>query len=121
LALVEAKHGALDQGCARLDAVITEQLALGSCGLVLGASYEARTRIAIWAGDHELATHFAQLTANEYRHGTSSALAARYERLLQETTAAGVAMLPGLSDVRTTLTQEVLQTMGETVVSGRRE
>jgi hypothetical protein len=104
-----------------LDAVITEQLALGSCGLVLGASYEARTRIAIWAGDHELATHFAQLTANEYRHGTSSALAARYERLLQETTAAGVAMLPGLSDVRTTLTQEVLQTMGETVVSGRRE
>ena len=40
-----------------------------SQGLILGRSYEARARIAIWAGDDAALTEYADLTAREYRHG----------------------------------------------------
>ena len=114
LALAEARSGELAQAAARLEAVIAEQKELGIAGLALGASYEARTRVAIWAGERAQVEHFGRLTAVEYRHGTSSALAARYEQLLHEAAAPGLAELPALSDVRSTLHRGVPDTESAT-------
>jgi tetratricopeptide (TPR) repeat protein len=90
LALAEAKLGQYAQGCDRLDALIAQQRALGVTGLHLGATYEARARIAIWAGDGAGIERYTQLTAQEYRHGSGSALGARYEGLMGEVRRASV-------------------------------
>jgi hypothetical protein len=97
LALAEAKVGDHAQAAARLDALLEAQLALGISGLNLGASYEARARVAIWASDHAAVDHFAQLTAEQFRHGRGSMLGVRYERLMSEARSAGVTVLPALS------------------------
>ena len=103
LALAEGRAGDLQSAAARLDAVIEAQRALKIAGLALGASYEARTRVAIWAGERMDVERFGRLTAAEYRHGTGSTLAARYERLLQEAARPGLGQLPSLSEVRSTM------------------
>lgn len=103
LALAEAKLNDHASGAARLDAVIEAQRALGVTGLNLGASYEARARLAIWAGDTAAAEQYARLTAREYRHGHGSPLGARYERLMDEAQRAGVPVLPKLSDFVSTI------------------
>jgi tetratricopeptide (TPR) repeat protein len=84
LSIAEAKLGDYSGASARLDAVIRAQTELGVTGLFLGASYEARARVAIWAGDEPAAERFGRLTAQEYRHGLGSPLGARYERLMDE-------------------------------------
>jgi hypothetical protein len=71
--------------------------------LNLGATYEARARIAIWAEDSAAVEKYAGLTAQEYRHGRGSPLGARYERLMEEALRAGVKVLPELSEYETTL------------------
>jgi tetratricopeptide (TPR) repeat protein len=83
LALAHAKLADFDAAVALLDHVISAQKALGVTGLMLGASYEARARIAIWARDEAALREFGQLTAHEYRRGTSP-LGACYERLMDE-------------------------------------
>jgi hypothetical protein len=103
LALAEAKLGEHEAAAARLDALIKQQLSLGVAGLNLGASYEARARIAIWAGDQAKVEHFAALAAKQYRHGHGSPLGARYERLMEEARGAGIAMLPQLSAYESTV------------------
>jgi hypothetical protein len=103
LALAEAKLGDHAKGASRLEALLDGQLALGVSGLNLGASYEARTRVAIWAGDHAGVEHFARLTAEQYRHGRGSPLGVRYERLMGEARGAGVAVLPALSAFESTM------------------
>jgi tetratricopeptide (TPR) repeat protein len=98
LALAEGRLGQHDAAAARLSAIIGAQLELGITGLRLGANYEARARVAIWAADHVTATEYMRLTAREYRYGYGSALGARYERLLQEASRAGGTGLPRLSE-----------------------
>jgi hypothetical protein len=84
VALADAKLGDHANAAARIEGMIAEQIALGVKGLPLGASYEARARIAISAGDEQALHAYAELTAREYRHATGSALGARYERLMTE-------------------------------------
>ncbi|HEX4335366.1 MAG TPA: hypothetical protein VH062_05600 [Polyangiaceae bacterium] len=98
LAVAEARLGEYDQAAARLDGVMVNQGELGITGLRLGASFEARARIAIWAGDTKNVEKYARLTAREYRHGDGSALGARYDRLMQDAQRTAASALPSLSD-----------------------
>lgn len=102
LALAEAKLGAHDDACRRLDGLIAAQTQLGVTGLHLGATYEARARIAIWAGDEAAVEKYARLTAQEYRHGLGSPLGARYERLMDEARRTVASPLPRLRDFEST-------------------
>jgi hypothetical protein len=104
LALAEARLGDYAAASDRLEGVSRELAAFGIRGLELGATYEARARIAIWAQDTEAIAHYGRLTANEYRYGQNSPLGARYERLLDEARTSGVTDLPDLVDVQTALT-----------------
>jgi serine/threonine-protein kinase len=101
LALAEGKAGDLSRAAARLDAIIAAQRALAVVGLNLGTSYEARARIAIWAGDRAGVDMYGRLCANEYRHGRDSPLGTRYERLMQEARRAGMHALPQLASFDT--------------------
>ena len=97
LALSEATLG--DAGAAeRLDKLIAVQNELGATGLRMGLSYEARARVAILCGDSAAFEQFAELTAREYRHGARTALAARYERLLNEAARSGMRSRIGFRD-----------------------
>ena len=115
LALAEAKLDDYPSAVARLEVLIAEQRRLGVTGLHLGASYEARARIAIWSEDEASFDEYAKLTAAEYRHGLGSALGARWERLMAEarraaTRAARGAGLPpagAAMDVQTTVAEMV--------------
>jgi serine/threonine-protein kinase len=102
LALAEAKLGEYDAAANRLQTVIEEQLRLGVSGLSLGASYEARARIAILAVDETAVDEYARLTANEYRKGRGSPLGARYERLMDDVASAVSGELPDLADYGST-------------------
>jgi tetratricopeptide (TPR) repeat protein/tRNA A-37 threonylcarbamoyl transferase component Bud32 len=84
LALAQTKLGQYAAAVECLEALILEQQKRGTTGLLLGASYEARTRIAIWTGDALAVDQYSKLTAAEYRHGRGSALGARWERLMAE-------------------------------------
>jgi hypothetical protein len=98
VAMAEAKTGDAERAAARLQAVIESQTALGVTGVHLGASFEARARVAIAAGDREAFQHYARLTALEYRHGRGSPLGARYERLARDGLAVDVGVLPNLAE-----------------------
>lgn len=98
LALAESNCGDFVQAIERLEAVIAEQRAHGVTGLLLGASYEARARLAIAMRDEPAVDAYARLTANEYRHGRGSPLGARYERLMDEARRAVSWTLPKLSE-----------------------
>jgi tetratricopeptide (TPR) repeat protein len=97
-ALADAKLGNFDRAVDRLERVIADQRDLGVTGLNLGASYEARARVAIWAGDADAVEKYTRLTAQEYRHGRGSPLGARYERLMEEAAKAATGPLPSLAD-----------------------
>jgi tetratricopeptide (TPR) repeat protein len=84
LGLTEARLGRYEQASARLNQLIADQRSLGVSGLNLGASYEARARAAIWAGDPAAVEHYGTLAAQQYRYGHGSILGVRYERLLEE-------------------------------------
>ena len=79
----------------------------------MGLSYEARARIAIWAADATSFERFAELTAREYRHGARAALAARYERLMNEAARHGMQAKLSLAEF------EALASIGSTGVAGR--
>jgi hypothetical protein len=97
LALAEAKLPDMTEvATQRIMRSIVAQTELGIQGLRLGASYEARTRLAIWAGDGPAAVHYARLTAHEYRYGAGSVLGARYQKLREEARLAGIDLLPEL-------------------------
>ena len=97
LALAEAKLGDA-RAVQRLDDLIAAQNQLGVTGLRLGLSYEARASVAIWSGDAGAFEQFAALTAREYRHGARTALAARYERLINEAARCGIRTRLALGD-----------------------
>ncbi|HMI90969.1 MAG TPA: AAA family ATPase, partial [Polyangiales bacterium] len=104
LGLAQAKLGDYDGACARIEGVIASLKALDIRGLELGASYEARARVAIWFSDSAAIERFGRLTAEEYRYGEGSPLGARYDRLMLEARSSGVIVLPELSDFHTRLT-----------------
>ena len=104
LAIAEAKLGDFAAASARLERVLDELRSFGIEGLELGATYEARTRVAIWAADPDAAERFGRLTAEEYRYGEASPLGARYERLWDEARTAGVAALPELIELKSSMT-----------------
>ncbi len=112
LALAEANAGDYAAGSARLEGVIREQTELGVTGLHLGATYEARARIAIWAADTRATEHFGRLTALEYRHGQGSPLAARYQRLLDEAHTSIAEGLPKLWQLEATRAEEAKSARG---------
>jgi hypothetical protein len=121
LALADAKLGDYAGAVARLDVLIAEQTALGVTGLNLGASYEARARIAI-GSDAASFEEYAKRTATEYRHGLGSALGARWERLMAEARRASRRAQPrradgpsdGLAtDVRTTATEMLSKVLAD--------
>jgi hypothetical protein len=103
LALAEAKLNDYAGAAARLDDVINQQRQLGVSGLLLGSSYEARARIAIWHGDAAAVEEYGRLTAREYRHGRGSPLGAMYERLMDDARRAGVEVLPQLSEFESSM------------------
>jgi hypothetical protein len=98
LAMAEAKLGDYAGAAARLEEIAQAQTRLGASGLPLGATYEARARIAIWARDQAAVEQYARLCAQEYRYGRGSALGARYERLMDEARRTVDCALPELSD-----------------------
>jgi hypothetical protein len=98
LALAEARTGDGAKAAQRLETIIAEQLEIGISGLNLGASYEARARIAIWGSDEPAVDQYAHLTAREYRRGGGSPLGARYERLMDEARRISIEALPRLSE-----------------------
>jgi hypothetical protein len=102
VALAEAKLGDLAGAAARLDAILGKQPVQGVHGLMVGATYEARARIAIWAGDRAMVEHYGQLAAREYRFGRESPLGARYEQLVHEARVAGIHALPQLDSFTST-------------------
>jgi tetratricopeptide (TPR) repeat protein len=103
LALSEGKLGDLAGAAARLEALVETISEHTGPGLLLGASYESRARVAIWAGDRAAVERYAKLALHEYRRGRASALGARYELLMQEAGAAGVQpSLPGLESFAST-------------------
>jgi hypothetical protein len=114
VALAEAKLGDFAGACARLERVIDDLKAFDVVGLELGATYEIRTRIAIWASDREAAERFGRLTAEAYRYGQDSPLGARYERLWDEARLSGVIALPELQDIKSSMTTSHQRTMGWT-------
>jgi tetratricopeptide (TPR) repeat protein len=129
LALAEAKLNDYAQATARLEAVIDQQKQLGTEGVHLGASYEARARIAIWQGDEGAFQKYATLTAREYRHGRGSALGARFERLTAEARRATNRTVPSLPDpdadvtrfgVTTSITERAIATMQSATSSSER-
>jgi hypothetical protein len=75
LALAECKLGDA-RAAARLDQLIARQNQLGTTGLRMGMSYEARALVAVWSADAAAFEHFAKLTAREYWHGAQTTLAA---------------------------------------------
>ncbi len=104
LGLAEGKQGDFVEAAERIEGVIEELKSFGIEGLELGATYEARTRVAIWASDRDAAERFGRLTAQEYRYGQDSPLGARYERLWDEARVAGVAALPVLDEIKSSIT-----------------
>src|SRR5206468_1807563 len=86
----------------RLDAIIQKQVEREITGLHLGASYEARARVAIFSGERDAVDRYMALTAREYRHGQGSPLGARYERLVDEASRPNEKPLPKLSDFQST-------------------
>ncbi|HKP62464.1 MAG TPA: protein kinase [Polyangiales bacterium] len=99
LALAEARSGAAAQAIERLENVIADQRQRGVSGLQLGATYEARARVALALHDEAAAARYAALAAREYRHGPGSILTARYGQLLQEARRAGVRMPAQASEI----------------------
>jgi tetratricopeptide (TPR) repeat protein len=97
-ALAEAKLGRFAEAASRLDTVIEEQTKIGTVGLMLGASYEARARVAILAKDDEALEKYANLAGKEYRHGRGSPLAGRWGRLMAEARSSTKHALPALTD-----------------------
>jgi hypothetical protein len=90
LAVAESRLGEHASAAARLDRLLARQRSVGVTGLILGATYEARARVAIAAGDAATFEEYAQLTASAYRYAQGFRVGTRYLRLMREAQRAGV-------------------------------
>jgi hypothetical protein len=117
LALAEGKAGMHAPAVARLEQLLSEQIALGITGLHLGATHEARARVALYAGDGEAFERHARLAGHEYRYGTGSPLGVRYERLMDEARRAGMEVTGALDAAATEISAFVPATRSGSVVA----
>jgi hypothetical protein len=103
LGLVEGKLGRYDSARIRIEAAIAMREADGFEGATLGWVYEARARLAIHEHDEPSFEKYAQLCRQQYRKtGGNPALAAKYERLMQEARKSGA---PVTDELAATLTR----------------
>jgi serine/threonine-protein kinase len=99
LALIEAELGHFDSACERLDRISSRRADTHMQGVTLGWAYEARARVALAMGDAQSFTANAQLCAQQYRRAEGDpALAAKYERLMQDARTRGVLVQAELED-----------------------
>jgi hypothetical protein len=84
LAGADAKESRFSEARQRVEAVIAEQRSLGVSGLQLAQSHEVLARIALGEHDKEGFERALAATGELYQPATSSALRARYERLIDE-------------------------------------
>jgi tetratricopeptide (TPR) repeat protein len=85
LALAEAKLGDFASACGRVERLIEQRMGRDTLGVALGGLHEARARIAIWMHDTPAFEAHAERCAQHFsKSGGEPALAAKYERLLQE-------------------------------------
>jgi hypothetical protein len=110
LSLAEGRLGEYAAAEKRLDELAARQRELGVTGLQIGATFEARTRVAIWKRDALATVRFAALTGEAYRHGRGTPLSARYERLQDDARCATDLALPALSEL-----EAVTVTVSETL------
>jgi hypothetical protein len=102
LGLVEAKLGRYDSAKARIEGAIAMRESDGFEGAALGWVYEARARLAIRQGDEPTFEKYAQLCRQQYRKtGGNPALAAKYERLMQEARKSGAPVAEELAETLT--------------------
>jgi tetratricopeptide (TPR) repeat protein len=118
LPLIEAFLAAdhVEQAEQLAERCIAEIEAAGVTGLLRGAAYEARARVAIARGDGAAFERCAECCAALYQHGHNRALRAKYERLLRDAQQAG---LTSPSDLKATvnLTSQLSGTDQTTEVS----
>jgi hypothetical protein len=102
LGLVEGKLGRYDSARIRIEAAIAMREADGFEGATLGWVYEARARLAIREHDEPSFEKYAQLCRQQYRKtGGNPALAAKYERLVQEARKSGAPVTEELAETLT--------------------
>ena len=125
LALAAAELGDYDGAKRQLEQVLQCLQQHGVSGLELGASYEARVRVAIRFGDSQAVKTFLELAAQQYRYGEGSSLGARYERLLDAARSTGASSLPELVDFRTRIasaeTGQVRETTAQQALGSARD
>ncbi len=92
LAIAEAKLGLQAQAAGRVDRLIEHGQAHGVGPLGLGNLYETRARVVMEAADRDAFAAWAKLTAGQYRPMRSTALTARYERLMAEAARRGLSL-----------------------------
>jgi anti-anti-sigma regulatory factor len=86
------RAGDVDAARALADQHLDNQRQSGGRGLRLGLAYETRARVAIAMHDELELTRFAELCAREYKGGQNLLLNAKYQRLLREAEAYGIAL-----------------------------
>jgi hypothetical protein len=84
LAGADAKEARFSGARQRVEAVITDQKTLGVSGIQLAQSYEVLARIALGERDKEAFERALAAAGELYQRATSSALRARYQRLIDE-------------------------------------
>lgn len=120
LALVEEQLGCHEQARVRLDAVVESREGGGFQGATLGWAYEARARLALLQRDEVTFEKYAMLCRQQYRKtGGNPALAAKYERLMQEARSAGAAVTPELAEELTRSTSATLSEVHTTLERDR--
>jgi hypothetical protein len=99
LALAQAKLGEHRVACERLERIIAQREAAQMEGVVVAWVYEARARVALDMGDAASFDRYSKACAEQYkRSGGNPALAAKYERLMQEARLAGVTLCVDAAD-----------------------
>ncbi|HVW29557.1 MAG TPA: protein kinase [Polyangiaceae bacterium] len=90
MAAAEAKLGRFAEALARVEGVIREQKELGITGLYLAQSYEVLAHVAVAQQDKTAFERSLSLAGELYQRAKSSALRARYEKLVDEGRKAGL-------------------------------
>jgi hypothetical protein len=86
------KAGHVEEALSLAEQHLGNQRLSGGRGLGLGLAYETRARVAIAMHDELDLARYAELCAKEYRGGQNGLLNAKYQRLLREAEANGVAL-----------------------------
>jgi hypothetical protein len=96
------RAGHLQDATRMADEHLRRQLEFGTQGLQLGLAYETCARVAIRRGDEAGLHRYAQLCAAQYKGSRNALLGRKYQQLMHEADAAGVAVPPaqrGAADI----------------------